>query len=471
VRRRDSNDALASVLAVLGDAAAVWLGMMAAVWIRFDSGLMPVFLGRVPNLYANYALFALLSLPIYLVVFQVLKLYSRPQTGNFTNRAPRILRACSFGTLGVLVFASLIKNRFPVSNATILVSFATVTLLVLLERLLLFRFEFALARRAEPIHRTLLLGAGDVAVKLLAAAEGDPRIRTRVVGVLAFEGESPDAALPQELLLGTFADLDTTVQDHDVDQIVLTGNALSHDQTAALFLFCERRMIAFTMVPDFFRLLTSSLDIHIVSGIPVLGARPWPLDNVWNRIAKRTVDILGSFVGLVLSAPVMAVAAWAVQRESPGPVFYRQERAGRNGKPFFLYKIRTMRPDAEASGGKPGWTVPDDPRRTRSGAFLRKYNLDELPQFWNVLKGDMSLVGPRPERPYFIEHFKTDIEHYMARHSSKPGITGWAQVNGLRGDTSIEDRVRYDIYYLRNWSLAFDLKVLVRTFFTNTNAY
>ena len=468
---RDSNDACASLLGALGDAVGVWLGSLAAVWIRFDSGWMSVPFGRPANLYANYAVGALLSVPIYLVVFQILKLYSRPQQGTFGNRVPRIVRGCAIGMLAVLVAASLFKNVIDVSNGTVLLSFLTVTFLVLVERLALFRLEFALARHAKPIHRTLILGAGDVAVRLYNVAVADPRLRTVVEGVLAFKGETPDPALPDGALLGTMDDFEATVEARKVDQVVLTGHVLTHEQTAALFLFCERRMIAFGMVPDFFRMLTSQLDLTTVAGVPMLGARQWPLDSVWNRIAKRIEDIAGALVGLILSAPVIAVAAWLVQRESPGPVFYRQERAGRRGKPFLLYKIRTMRPDAEAPGEKPGWTVPDDPRRTRIGARLRELNIDELPQFWNVLKGDMSLVGPRPERPYFIEQFKTDIEHYMARHVSKPGITGWAQVNGLRGDTSIEERVRYDLYYLRNWSLAFDLKVLVRTFFTHTNAY
>ncbi len=471
MRSRDSNDACASLLGVLGDAIGVFLGSLAAVWVRFDSGWMSVPFGRPENLYENYAIGALLSIPLYIVVFQILRLYSRPQQGTFGNRIPRIVRACVIGMLAVLVTASLFKNIIPASNGTILLSFVTVTLIVLVERLALFRLEFMLARHAAPIHRSLIIGAGDIAVRLHGVALADPRLRTVVEGVLAFPGETPDPALPAGMLLGTTDELERMVEERRIDQVVLTGHTMTHEQTAALFLFCERRMIAFNMVPDFFRMLTSQLDLTTVAGIPMLGARQWPLDSVWNRIAKRAEDVVGSLVGLIISAPVIAVAAWLVQRESPGPIFYRQERAGRRGKPFLLYKIRTMRPDAEAPGDKPGWTVPNDPRRTRIGAFLRECNIDELPQFWNVLKGDMSLVGPRPERPYFIEQFKTDIEHYMARHASKPGITGWAQVNGLRGDTSIGERVRYDLYYLRNWSLAFDLKVLVRTFFTRTNAY
>jgi lipopolysaccharide/colanic/teichoic acid biosynthesis glycosyltransferase len=159
-----------------------------------------------------------------------------------------------------------------------------------------------------------------------------------------------------------------------------------------------------------------------------------------------------------------------IRRESPGPVFFRQIRCGESGRRFTIYKLRTMRVDAEEETG-PVWTSENDPRRTRIGAFLRRHNLDELPQFWNVLKGEMSLVGPRPERPHFVEQFKEDISRYMWRHVSKPGMTGWAQVNGLRGNTSIRERIKYDLYYLENWSLAFDFKILLRTFFSRRNAY
>ena len=175
-------------------------------------------------------------------------------------------------------------------------------------------------------------------------------------------------------------------------------------------------------------------------------------------------------MGLLLSAPVIAAAAVAIKRSSPGPVFYRQERCGENGRSFFLVKLRTMRMDAEAETG-PVWTTEDDPRRTRVGAVLRRYNLDELPQFWNVLKGEMSLVGPRPERPHFVDIFKEDVSRYMWRHVAKPGITGWAQVNGLRGNTDIRERITFDLYYLEHWSLAFDFKILARTFFARRNAY
>ncbi len=459
------------MLAVLADAAAVWLAVMAAVWLRFDSGWLPVPFGRDTNLYAKYGAAAAVVLPIYLLVFQVLRLYSRPQQGTFANRIPRLVRACGVGTLGVLVANSLLKNIAPYSNGVILVALATVTLAVLVERGLLFHYEIRLARRATPIHRTLVIGASDVATRLLHALSRDPRLRTHVVGILTLPGETPDPAIAAEHLLGDLAHLQEVTEQHHIDQIILTGHRLDHDAVVELILFCERHLVRFNMVPDLFRLLTASMEFLTIDDIPLLGISRWPLDHYWNRVAKRVEDIVGAAFGLLISAPVIGLSSLLIRYESPGPVFYLQERCGERGRSFRLCKLRTMLADAEKPGDTPGWTVAGDPRRTRVGAWLRRFNIDELPQFWNVLAGDMSLVGPRPERPYFVEQFKTDIQHYMWRHISKPGLTGWAQVNGLRGDTSIGERVRYDLFYLENWSLAFDLKVLIRTLFTRKNAY
>ncbi len=469
MKNRDSNDALAAIVAIVIDLCAIWLAQMVAVWIRFDSGWIPLDLGREPGIYHKYALAALVALPLYLIVFQVLKLYSRPQEGTFSHKIPRIVRACIFSVLIILDITALLKNIIPLSNAVVLVSFGTVTLLVVLERAIMFQLEIAWARRSPPYRRALVIGGGEDAARLIEALASDPRLRTSAVGLLTFPGETAVPSISPALICGTYDNLETAVKEHNIDQIVLTGHSLSHEATVELMLFCEQHLIRFNMVPNLFRMLTSRMEFNLVTGVPLLGISRWPLDQVWNRMVKRIVDIIGAVVGLILSAPFVALAALLIVRESPGPVFYIQERCGRRGRTFRLYKLRTMAPDAEQEE-TPGWTVADDPRRTRIGSLLRRYNIDELPQFWNVLCGDMSLVGPRPERPYFVGQFAPDIAHYMWRHVSKPGLTGWAQVNGLRGDTSIAERVKYDLYYLEHWSLAFDFKILLRTLLAFKNA-
>jgi exopolysaccharide biosynthesis polyprenyl glycosylphosphotransferase len=280
----------------------------------------------------------------------------------------------------------------------------------------------------------------------------------------------PSKEVPKELIKGVIDELGSFVEENEVNQIILTNPDLGHKKIVKIILYCEQNLIRFNMVPDLFRILTSSMDVQEIDDIPMLGISKWPLDLFWNRRMKRLEDIFGALVGLVLTAPIVGLAALFIKKGSPGGVFYKQERCGEQGRTFMLYKLRTMSENAEDVTG-PVFTAEDDPRKTRTGDFLRKHNIDELPQLWNVLKGDMSLVGPRPERPHFVEQFKEDIGKYMWRHVSKPGLTGWAQVNGLRGNTSIEERIKYDLYYLENWSLAFDFKILMKTVFAKENAY
>lgn len=238
----------------------------------------------------------------------------------------------------------------------------------------------------------------------------------------------------------------------------------------ALANLCEREMIQFKVIPSCFRVFVSGLTLETIAGTPVLGVTRLPLDGTVNVIAKRTLDIVGATFGLILSAPIVAVFSAIVWLESPGSVFYRQRRWGCNGVSFDIIKIRSMKLNAEQSSGAK-WCVKDDPRRLKVGAFMRRWNIDELPQFWNVLKAEMSLVGPRPERPELIAGFKHQIPHYNARHHSKPGMTGWAQVNGLRGDTDLSERIQCDLWYLENWSLWLDLQIMLLTFFKRDNAY
>jgi len=472
VRKKDTLDVLASALAVLVDAAAVFGGFMLATWLRFDSGWFPVPHGRPPDLYASYAPGAATATLLFLLVYRTLGLYVRPQLGRFESKIPRLVRATALGLTLSMVIAYLVKNYYvEFSGLTFLLSFVTITFLVVLERYILFRLELHYARHSPVFNRVLILGTDEVAAHLRRSLSREPKLRTEVVGFLRTDASESHQDVPRELVKGAADDLPRLVRDDGgVDQIILTDSRLGHRRIVDIIMFCEQNMIRFNMVPDLFRILTGSMDVQSIDDIPLLGVSRWPLDLFWNRVAKRVEDIVGAAVGLVLTAPVMVIAGLAIRRSSPGPVFFRQERCGEHGALFMLYKLRTMRPDAEETTG-PVFTAENDPRTTKVGAFLRKHNLDELPQLWNVLKGNMSLVGPRPERPHFVERFKGDIGRYMWRHVSKPGLTGWAQVNGLRGSTSIEERIKYDLYYLENWSLAFDFKILVRSIVARENAY
>ncbi len=470
MRTRDPAHITLAIVAVIFDSLAAFGGFMLSTWIRFDSGWIPMRFGTPPRLYAVYALFGAVVTAVILLVLRHQGLFIRPQTGTFINKIPRLVKAGVLGTLISIVVAFPLKHDFAdISRVVIALSCPVITALVLLERWILFRIEWNLARHSHRRHHVLILGTDFVAARLKRTFSHEHMLRAQVVGFLRTTDAPDDPGVPPAEILGSLDDLHDLAARQPIDQVILTGS-LGTDRMLDLLLFCEQRLITFNLVPDLFHLMTTSMDVQSLDDIPLLGVATWPLDRFWNRALKRIEDVAGALVGLLLSAPLIAVAAVVIRITSPGPVFYRQERCGEKGRCFTLYKLRTMRPDAETDSG-PVFTAPDDPRRTPFGAFLRHHNIDELPQFWNVLKGEMSLVGPRPERPYFVEQFKAEIARYMWRHVSKPGVTGWAQVNGLRGDTSIAERVKYDLYYLENWSLALDFKILLKTLFARENAY
>lgn len=471
MRGKDTFDVHMSLLAVAADGAAVILGFLLATWLRFDSGWFPVVLGRPVQLYIVYGRGAAIAALLFLFVFKSLGLYVRPQVGSFGDKIPRLIRATGIGIFLTTIPAFLAKNVFSFSSGVLLLSFFTVVLVVLVERFVFFRIESHLSAAMPPANRILILGIGATAGRLRHMLENEPRLRSRVVGFLKTGAGKPPSDLSADLIKGDLSDVDKFLEgEKQVSQVILADPSLCHEKVLELVLACERNLVDFKIVADIFRILTTNVALEVVGDVPILGIGRWPLDIFWNRILKRIEDIAGSLIGLILASPVILLAAAFVKRGSPGPVFYRQERCGEKGKTFTLYKLRTMADDAERESG-PVWAAEVDPRRTRVGSFLRRHNLDELPQLWNVLRGDMSLVGPRPERPHFVEQFKETIGRYMSRHLFKPGLTGWAQVNGLRGNTSIEERINYDLYYLENWSLALDFKILLKTLSARENAY
>lgn len=469
-RIKDSADTMLSAVAVLVDAIAIFTGFLIATWWRFDSGLLEVFIPPPANLYHHYSLGAAVATLAILFIFRSHQLYVRPQTGSFVDKIPRIIKATGAGILTTAVLAFAVKNDADFSRLVIGLSSFSIAFLVLLERYICYRIEWNLARHSNKRRNVLILGTDEVAVRLTQTLKKEPMLRANVIGFLSTTITPPTPDIPAPLVHGTLDDLKAYIRKEDIHEIILTDASISHDRIVQILMLCEHNLIGFKMVPDLFRIMTTSMDVQSLNDIPLLGISSWPLDHAWNRTLKRIEDIAGALVGLIISTPIIVFAAILIKRTSPGPIFYKQQRCGEGGTPFTLYKLRTMPVDAESKSG-PVWAQENDERRTPIGAFLREHNLDELPQFWNVLKGDMSLVGPRPERPHFVEQFKGEIGNYMFRHVSKPGMTGWAQVNGLRGNTDLTERIKYDLYYLENWSWAFDFKIIIKTFMTQNNAY
>jgi Undecaprenyl-phosphate glucose phosphotransferase len=261
-------------------------------------------------------------------------------------------------------------------------------------------------------------------------------------------------------VLGSVDDLPRLIEEHHIDEVIVGLPELTHQEALTIISRCERGQVGIKIFPDLFQIIASELSIGDLGGLPLLSVRDVALRG-WKLTLKRAVDLVGSALALVILSPFLMLVALAIKLESPGSVFYAQERMGLDARPFWCIKFRSMRQDAEKDG--PGWTSENDPRRTRIGAFIRRFSIDELPQFINVLLGEMSLVGPRPERPVYVDQFRRSIPRYMDRHREKAGVTGWAQVNGLRGDTSIAERTKYDLWYIENWSLWLDFKIILRT--------
>jgi exopolysaccharide biosynthesis polyprenyl glycosylphosphotransferase len=306
--------------------------------------------------------------------------------------------------------------------------------------------------------RALIVGSGPVAQMIVQKIRLSPYLGYEVVGIVQGNGGEPEGF--EAPILGGVDALPDLITEHQIDEVIIALPEASHQELIRIISLCERGQTAIKVYPDLFQIMATHVSIDDLGGLPLISVQDVALRG-WKLTVKRTMDIVGSALGLIFLSPAMMLAALIIHLESPGPVFYIQERMGLDAKPFKVIKFRSMRQDAERHG--PGWTTKDDPRKTRFGNLLRRTNLDELPQLINVFIGEMSLVGPRPERPVYVHQFRQSIPLYMERHREKAGMTGWAQINGLRGDTSIWERTKYDLWYIENWSIWLDIKILIRT--------
>ncbi len=386
----------------------------------------------------------------------------------------RVSGAVTIATLMGQALTSLIRRDLPpggnYSRMLLLYAWLYSIGLIVTVRWLLHGLRKTLVRLGWGRRRIVIIGLNDIGRSIVQKILWDPTLGYEAAGMVS-EHDVETTQIQGVPVLGTVKNLEQVLDQQDMDEIII---ALPEDTDRRELLWliakCERWHVPIRLYPDLFQLMTDRLTITELGGLPLLSLRELSMRG-WKRAAKRAMDIVGASVGLILLSPFLLMIAILIKLDSPGPVFYVQERMGLDARPFWMIKFRSMRVEASSQHG---WTVPNDPRRTRIGAWLRKYNLDELPQLINVLIGDMSLVGPRPEQPYYVEQFRRSIPRYMERHREKAGMTGWAQVNGLRGDTSIAERTKYDLWYIENWSLLLDIKILIRTFinlFRSPNAY
>jgi Undecaprenyl-phosphate glucose phosphotransferase len=447
---------LASALFAL-DAVVIFLSWLAAYALRFRVLGLSAPLG-VPPLSFYLWIGAVLT-PVAMLILRSFAIYRSARTARLSQE----LFALAQG-IGIVTAMAAIASFFmrgELSRSTLLV-FATLATLSLCASRLLVRFALRRLRRdGRNLRSVLVVGTGEPARMVLWKIAAHPDYGLVVRGMVAADPAAVGGAVEGAPILGTVADLPSLVDRTGAELVYLALARHEYRAEDEALSKLEDSSVAVRLVPDLARAFTLNASVEDFDGMPVVLVTESP-DRGWNGVVKRAFDLAFSAIGLVLLSPVLlAIAIW-VRLDSPGPAVYAQERLGLNGRRFLMLKFRTMRIDAEPDG-EAGWTRPGDPRRTRAGRTLRPLSLDELPQLWNVLLGQMSLVGPRPERPVYVDRFRASVPRYMLRHHVKSGITGWAQVHGLRGDTPLERRIEYDLYYIRNWSLAFDVKIICLT--------
>jgi exopolysaccharide biosynthesis polyprenyl glycosylphosphotransferase len=474
--RDHSRDRLASSLfqasLFLLDALLITVGFLLAWWVpeRFNLFALRSDI-HTPELASAMGI----GVVAILATFIVGGMY---RLGRGTSRVDEFYKVCTHLTLGAifgLTGAVLILGPdVVISRRVVLLGWFLAIVLVAAGRLGHGFLVGSLRSRGIAARRLLIVGTQPTGKLLLDNILGTPHLGYEVVGFLAHERheEAPRefAGLP---VYGTTNRIAEVARRHEVDEIIIAPEGVGHNQLLELVYQLMDLPVNIKIYPDTFRLITNDeLSISDLGGLPMVTVRNVGL-RAWDRSLKRAMDIVISAGVLVFLSPLLLLLALLIKIDSRGPVFFVQQRVGHDGTPFNLLKFRSMPIDAEETTG-PVFARPDDPRPTRLGRLIRRYSLDELPQFTNVFLGEMSVVGPRPERPHFVEQFRQTIPRYMARHREKAGITGWAQVNGLRGDTSIEERTRYDLYYVENWSPLFDIKIIIKTLilvFRDENAY
>jgi Undecaprenyl-phosphate glucose phosphotransferase len=453
-------------LMLAADLAVVAASWLAAYGLRFYVVGPPLVTPEVPPL-RDYLLQLVPILMVWAAAFHWFDLYRPRRIGSHVSEWVDIAKA---STLGVLVLVAIMRFAFRDYEYSRVVILYFWVLSIVGASLLRAGFREALRgarRRGYNVRRAIVVGGGRPAADVVAMLGRRVDLGIQVLGVL---GDKTEADTGRGAWLGGFEDVRAVLDRHPVDVVFVALPHAEHGRLAGILADIGDDPVTIHLVPDVYGLASLRGGIEEFEAIPFIHLRESPLYG-WNRVMKRAFDLLVGGACLLVAAPAMLGIALAIRLGSPGPVLLRQERMGLDGRRFQLLKFRTMRLDAEAATG-PVWARPDDDRRTPIGTTLRRFNVDELPQLLNVLRGDMSLVGPRPERPVFVEDFRRRIPGYMLRHKVKAGMTGWAQVNGWRGDTSLEKRIEYDLYYIERWSLFFDLKILVQTLYRGfTNAY
>jgi len=449
------------LLTIIADALSIFLAFEASYYVRFHTDFQKIFpvTKGVPDIY-GYNEFALLVIPVWLLIFQSRKMYRLKRNVFILDELFVIIKCLSIGILIAMAMVFLLKGDFPYSRLVFALIWFFSILFITIARYFVLKIEKNLYNRNIGVNNVAILGVNEMSKKIYDKFTADKFVGYNVLGYFSYEncGEN---YLNDKTYLGDFSLIPDKIREMGIQKILISIPSGDQKILYELYRICEGINIEFMYSPDFIDMMRNRIRVEEIDGVPFMKLKSIPM-NVWNRFLKRAFDLTVSVLLLLLLSPIMIILSLLVKLTSPGPLFYKQERVGLDGQKFLMLKFRSMKIDAEKKG--PQFAKRDDDRYTPAGRFLRKYSLDELPQFINVVIGNMSIVGPRPEREFFILQLKDSIKNYLERHRVKCGITGWAQVNGLRGtDSSLQTRIDYDIYYIENWSIAFDIKIIFKT--------
>jgi Undecaprenyl-phosphate glucose phosphotransferase len=460
-----------NTLLVLLDALVIiaTYGLSWYLWLSGNVKMLEPGMGILPIEIYTAALIAIV--PSYLILYNAFDMYSSKRTARTVYEIFNIIKANTVGILGIMVVFFALK--IPDFSRGFVAAFYISNIVV--EALMRKAVRYSLRQmrlKGYNIKHIMLVGYSRAAEEYIDKIKSNSEWGYEVCGIL--DDRVPAGATYKGVeVIGEIDMLEEILSKNSLDEISITISLSDYDRLESIVKICEKSGVHTKFIPDYNSVIPSRPYFEDLDGLAVVNIRRVPLTNTGNKIVKRLVDIVGSVFAIILFSPIMAVTAIAIKATSKGPLIFKQERVGLHNKPFKMYKFRSMEVQDE-SEEKKGWTTKNDPRVTKVGRIIRRTSIDELPQFFNVLKGDMSLIGPRPERPLFVEKFKEEIPRYMIKHQVRPGITGWAQVNGYRGDSSIKKRIEYDLYYIENWTITFDIKILFLTIFTgfvNKNAY
>ena len=458
-----------SRLHILIDIVVIAISYFIAWWIRFEG---PLAANAVrARSFEQYMFVLVFIIPGYLFLYHAFTLYTPLRMQGRRLVLSNVIKANTLGILLIMFVLYMIEEE-DLSRQMIFIFYGINICFEWGMRMVIYYIIRDRRKRGVNQKQMVLVGYSRAAEEYIDRILENPQWGYVVRGIL--DDNVPAGTVYKGVkVIGRIANLPVILPANRLDEIAITLGLSEYYRLEEIVTLCEKSGVHTKFIPDYNKIIPTKPYTEDILGLPVINIRYVPLNNTFNALVKRVMDIAGSVVAILLASPVMLVLCVLIKLTSPGPLVYKQERVGLHNKTFWMYKFRSMEIQPEAEEKK-AWTVKNDPRVTGIGRFMRKTSLDELPQLFNILKGDMSLVGPRPERPFFVEKFREEIPRYMVKHQVRPGLTGWAQVNGYRGDTSIRKRIECDLYYIENWTVGFDIKIFILTFFKgfiNKNAY